>query len=73
MRNFDACLYVRPDDRLTLERLVADGNSPQKLAARARIVLLSGRGFGNDTGKEYSCSPCPAASDRGYQMNDSEH
>ena len=42
----EACLYVRPGDRTTLERLVADGNSPQKLAARARIVLLSGSGLG---------------------------
>jgi len=46
MRKIDACLYVKPDDRTKLERLVADGRSPQKLAARARIVLLSGRGFG---------------------------
>jgi transposase len=46
MRKMQACLYIRPGDRTTLERLVADGNSPQKLAARARIVLLSGRGLG---------------------------
>src|SRR5262245_12480491 len=46
MRKIQACLYVRPSDRTTLERLVADGNSPQKLATRARIVLLSGRGLG---------------------------
>src|ERR1700687_6182200 len=46
MRNIDACLYVRPSDRTTLERLVADGKTPQKIVARARIVLLSGRGFG---------------------------
>jgi len=31
---------------MVLERLVADGKTPQKLAARARIVLLSGRGLG---------------------------
>ena len=46
MRNIEACLYVRPDDRTTLERLVGDGKTAQKLVARARIVLLSGRGLG---------------------------
>ncbi len=46
MRKIDACLYVRPSDRTTLERLVADGKTPQKLVARARVVLLSGSGFG---------------------------
>ena len=29
-----------------LERLIANGKTPQKLAVRARIVLLSGRGLG---------------------------
>ena len=48
MRNIDACLYVRPGDRTTLERLVADGKTPQKIVARARIVLLSGCGFGTN-------------------------
>ena len=48
MRDIDACLYVRPSDRTTLERLVADGKTPQKIVARARIVLLSGRGFGTN-------------------------
>jgi transposase len=46
MRKIEACLYVAPGDRTVLERLVADGKTPQKLAARARIVLLSGRGLG---------------------------
>jgi transposase len=46
MRKIDACLYVSPDDRAKLERLVADGKTPQKLASRARVVLLSGRGLG---------------------------
>jgi len=32
--------------RATLERLIADGKTPQKMVAHARIVLLSGRGFG---------------------------
>jgi len=46
MRKIEACLYVAPSDRMVLERLIADGKTPQKLAARARIVLLSGRGLG---------------------------
>ena len=49
MRNIYACLYVRPSDRTTLERLVADGKTPQKIVARARIVLLSGCGFGTNS------------------------
>jgi hypothetical protein len=49
MRNIDACLYVRPSDRTTLERLVADGKTAQKIVARARIVLLSGRGLGTNS------------------------
>jgi hypothetical protein len=40
------CLYVVPGDRTVLERLMANGKTPQKLAVRARIVLLSGRGLG---------------------------
>jgi transposase len=46
MRKMEACLYVVPSDQTVLERLAADGNTPQKLAGRARIVLLSGRGLG---------------------------
>ncbi len=46
MRKIKACLYVAPCDRMTLERIIADGKTPQKLAARARIVLLSARGLG---------------------------
>ena len=46
MRNVKACLFVRPSDCATLERLAADGKTAQKIVARARIVLLSGRGFG---------------------------
>ena len=41
MRNIKACLYVSPGDRTTLERLVADGKTAQKIVARARIALLS--------------------------------
>jgi transposase len=46
MRRIDACLYVGPSDRATLERLIADGKTPQKIVKRATIVLLSGRGLG---------------------------
>ena len=42
----EASLYVAPSDRTVLERLIANGKTPQKLAVRARIVLLSGRGLG---------------------------
>ena len=41
-----ASLYVAPSGRTVLERLIANGKTPQKLAVRARIVLLSGRGLG---------------------------
>lgn len=44
----DACLYVGPGDRMTLERLIADGKTPQKIVKRATIVLLSGRGLGTN-------------------------
>jgi hypothetical protein len=37
MQNINACLYVRPD-----------GNTAQKIAMRARIVLASGRGLGTN-------------------------
>ena len=46
MRNVEACLFVGPNDCTTPQRLAADGKTPQKIAARARIVLLSGRGLG---------------------------
>jgi transposase len=48
MRDIEGCLYVGPSDRTTLERLVADGKTPQKIAKRASIVLLSGRGLGTN-------------------------
>ena len=48
MRNIKACLYVSPGDRSTLERLVADGKTAQKIVARARVVLASGRGLGTN-------------------------
>src|SRR5262245_15464726 len=48
MRDIEACLYVGPSDRTTLERLVADGKTPQKIVKRAKIVLLSGCGAGTN-------------------------
>src|SRR5215211_4559776 len=39
-------IQLSPEDRARLERLVADRNTPQKHAWRARIVLLSGDGVG---------------------------
>jgi transposase len=48
MRDIEASLYVGPSDRATLERLVADGKTPQKIVKRAMIVLLSGRGLGTN-------------------------
>lgn len=48
MRDIEGCLYVGSSDRATLERLVADGKTPQKIAKRASIVLLSGRGLGTN-------------------------
>jgi transposase len=46
MRGIEACLYVGPSDQTTLERLIADGKTPQKIVKRASIVLMSGRGLG---------------------------
>lgn len=48
MRNIKACLYVSPGDRVTLERLAADGKTAQKIVKRAKIVLASGRGLGTN-------------------------
>jgi len=48
MRDIEACLYVGPSDRATLERLIADGKTPQKIVKRAIIVLESGRGLGTN-------------------------
>ena len=76
MRNIDACLYVGPSDRETLERLLADGKTPQKIVARARIVLLSGRGFGTNTILQKKCAGSARGRTNrlgGYQMNESEH
>jgi transposase len=46
MRRDDICLYLSPDDRARLETLVADRNTPRKLAWRAEIVLATADGHG---------------------------
>jgi len=58
MRRMEACLYVAPGDRTVLERLMANGKTPQKLAVRARIVLLSGRGLGTMAIAKAALSAC---------------
>src|SRR5271156_3556069 len=37
---------VTPKDRVRLERIVGDRNTPQKHAARARVILATAEGFG---------------------------
>ena len=46
MRKIIACIHVCPEDRAKLKKLIGDGNTPQKIVTRARIVLASGRGLG---------------------------
>ena len=41
MSKTQACLWLSPADRATLERWVSQRNTPQKLVWRAQIVLLS--------------------------------
>jgi transposase len=48
MREIEGCLYVGPSDQVTLERMIADGKTPQKIVKRATIVLMSGRGHGTN-------------------------
>ena len=48
MREFEGCLYFGPSDQVTLERMIADGKTPQKIAKRATIVLMFGRGHGTN-------------------------
>jgi transposase len=48
MRKIEGCLYVGPSDQVTLERMIADGKTPQKIAKRATIALMSGRGYGTN-------------------------
>ncbi len=46
MRRDDICLYLNPDDRMQLQALVTDRNTPRKLAWRAEIVLATAAGCG---------------------------
>ena len=41
-----ACIWLCPEDRTRLERLVADRNTSRKVVWRSRIVLLSAEGHG---------------------------
>jgi len=41
MRKTEACIWLSPGDRATLEEWVCGRNTPQKVVWRARIVLLS--------------------------------
>ena len=41
-----ACIWLCPEDRTRLERLVADRNTSRKVVWRSRIVLLSAEGCG---------------------------
>src|SRR5258708_34336079 len=41
-----ACIWLSPEDRATLEGWVADRNTPQKLVWRSRIVLMRAAGAG---------------------------
>src|SRR5712671_3150412 len=41
-----ACIWLYPAVRATLEGWVADRNTPQKLVWRSRIVLMSADGVG---------------------------
>ncbi len=59
MRN-NICIYVSPEDRARLERLVADRNTPRKVIWRAGIVLATAEGLGTNaiirrTGKSKPC------------------
>jgi transposase len=46
MSKKQAEIVLRPKDRAELERIIADGNTPQKIAKRARIVLMTVDGDG---------------------------
>ena len=48
MRRDDICLYLAPDDRVRLQALVADRNTPRKLVWRAKIVLATADGHGTN-------------------------
>ena len=46
MRREDICLYLNPTDRVRLEEIIADRNSPSKWMWRADIVLATADGLG---------------------------
>src|SRR5471032_2704256 len=46
MSRKQAGIVLRAKDRAELERIVADGNTPQKIVKRARIVLMTADGRG---------------------------
>ncbi len=46
MSRKQAGIVLRAKDRAELERIVADGNTPQKIVKRARIVLMKADGRG---------------------------
>src|SRR5262245_49923151 len=60
MRRDDICIYVSPASRVWLEALIADRNTPSKVAWRAQIVLATAEGCGTNaimrrTGKSKPC------------------
>jgi transposase len=60
MRRDDICLYLNPMDRVRLEKIVADRNSPRKWVWRAEIVLATAEGLGTSaiirrSGKSKPC------------------
>jgi len=46
MRRDDICLYLSPDDRIELQELVRNRNTPRKLVWRAEIILATADGHG---------------------------
>lgn len=48
MRRDDLCLFLSPDDRVQLEALLTDRNTPRKLVWRAEIVLATADGCGTN-------------------------
>jgi transposase len=48
MRRTDLCLYVSPANRVKLDAIIADRNSPSKAVWRAEIVLATADGLGTN-------------------------
>jgi transposase len=60
MQRDDICIYVSPANRVRLEAIITDRNSPSKAVWRARIVLATADGLGTSaimkrTGKSKPC------------------